>query len=56
MPKPTRDEMIEYITQIQLESMVDDHKYLRDKIRSGWTGLDQLSDEEVEDEYNYLTN
>lgn len=54
MSKPTRAEMIDFLVQMDVESNLCDHKYMRERLRTGWVGYDQLSDQEIEDEYNSL--
>lgn len=55
MENPTKEEMIDYLVSFTAESVLEDPDYyLRYYLRYGFVGYNNMSDEEINDEYKNI--
>ena len=51
MENPTKEEMIDYLVSFNAESVLEDADYY---LRYGFVGYNNMSDEEINDEYKNI--
>ena len=56
MAKLTRQQMINAIIDHEIEVNYSDESFLREMLVCGWRGIEQWTDKEIEDRYDYIVN
>lgn len=51
MDKLTREEMVKYLVDHEIEVNFSNTSILKEIVRSGWKGFDNMTDDEIEYEY-----